>query len=63
MMFDRSYLNASPSDDAHEEIGDDASHGHHQAFHARNASEEHEHEVDEMIPAWMKLDHEVDDSS
>lgn len=58
-----SYLNASSSDDAHEEIGNDASHGHHQALHAGNASKQHEHEVDEVVPAWMKFHHEVDYNS
>lgn len=56
-------LNSSSSDDAHEEIRDDARYGHHQAFHARNASEQHEHKVDKMDPAWVKLHHEVDDNS
>lgn len=55
------YLDAGASDDAHEEIGDDASHRHHQALHARDASEQHEHEVDEMVPPRMQLHHEVTD--
>ncbi len=53
------YLNTGASDDAHEKVRNNTGDCHHKALHTSDASKEHEHKVNKVVPTRMQLHHEV----
>lgn len=53
-IYHDTYLDTSSSDDAHEEVGDDAGDHHHEALNYRKACEEAKHKVHEMTKTRMQ---------
>ena len=56
-------MDAGTKDDAHEEVGNDAGDGHHQALDDGDASVECEDEEEIMKEPRMKIHHEVTDGA
>lgn len=52
-------LNASTSDDAHEEIGNNASNGHHQALDDSHTRVKTQNEEDVVFESGMQAHHEI----
>lgn len=53
------YLNPCTDNDAHQEVGDHAGNGHHQALHNSDAGVEAQDEEEVMHEAWVEMHHEV----
>lgn len=56
-------LDSRPDDDAHEEVGDDAGYGHHEALHHSHTRVEAQHEEDVVRHPRVEPHHEVADGA
>lgn len=59
IIMDVNYLYPCADDDAHEEVGDDAGDGHHEALHDGDAGVEAEEEEEVVHEARVEAHHEV----
>ena len=62
-LWSENYLNSSPCDDSHEEVGNDACNSHHETLYHSDTCVEAQHEEDIMTESRMQMDHVIADGS